>query len=1218
MLKALEIVGFKSFAERTRFEFRPGITAIVGPNGSGKSNIVDAVKWVLGEQSVKSLRGREMADVIFNGSSGRTPLNFAEITLTLDNSKGLLAVDTPEVHITRRVYRGGESEYLINRRDCRLRDIRDILAGTGLTTQAYSVIEQGKIDQLLQASPIERRAVFEEAAGISRFKAKKLETLRRLDRLDQNLLRLADIVEEIQNRLRVVRSQAGKAERYRRYTERLRELRMHTARLDWDAMNQRLSALAESSRAVVERKERAVSEQAALEEERHRLESEAITLDAQAGQLQAAASDDRERIAATQAAIAHQLGRLRDTEREMDRLGQTLLQLQRRVHESAGAHDSLARSGEEEEQRRRELARTLAEKERDLSEALEALDRVRVLYEQRQSAQWEQLQRSLNAANGAARLETRLESARAEQQRIEKELGIACERRRRLSEEIAYWESQQGRADREEQALMATLESRRATLAATRERLQQVEQHRRELEQHHAARSERRAVLQQLESRREGIEPGVQDFLQRLQEGAPGDRGRVRGLVADLFRAELQAAWLIDAALGETAQYVVLTESAPLFERWLSGDAAPMGRVAFLRLDVIAARDRGADPGDVAPVEEALFSNLPGVLGRAADFVETDPDCEPLKRRLLGNVWFVDTLATALRLSECGGQVRFVTLAGEVVEADVLIAGPKTAGGGLISRKSELRALDEEVARLAESLAGLASEETALRQQAGQEESALIEAEREAARIRAELTECNHRLDALRVQWEEAEPQVRRWEEQREQMQREIGEIGTLLEQALREKAEAEEAARLAEGLLAEAAADLAGAEAAVHERTEVVTELKVGLAKSEERLRNLRAEQLRQEEARRERLRERNELAERLSEAARNCRLAQQNVLEGEAELASMYWRKETLARDLWEITLRRRALEEEHARATRRLQTLAKEIHAAEAELHRLELESNGVIHEKAALADRLREDYGISTADLDQPTSLEDHRARDEIQAEMDDLRRKIHLLGNVNLEALEELSQLEHRYQTLSEQYQDLTSAKASLQRIIDRINADSRRLFLATLESVREHFGGLFRELFGGGQASIELEEGADVLESGIEIVARPPGKEPRSISLLSGGEKTLTCVALLLAMFRSRPSMFCVLDEVDAALDEANIDRFAKVLRDFLSVTQFLIITHSKKTMICADAIYGITMEESGVSKRVSVRFEDVSENGEFIPRGEAGTPPSLEADQAA
>ena len=1215
MLKALEIAGFKSFAERTRFEFRPGITAIVGPNGSGKSNVVDAVKWVLGEQSVKSLRGREMADVIFNGSAGRRPLNSAEITLTLDNSKGLLPLDTPEVHITRRVYRGGESEYLINRRPCRLRDIRDILAGTGLATQAYSVIEQGKIDQLLQASPIERRAVFEEAAGISRFKAKKLETLRRLDRLDQNLLRLADIVEEVQNRLRVVRSQAGKAERYRRHTERLRELRTHAARWDWSELNRRLGALTESSRAAAERRERASCEQAAWEEELGRLEAEGATLDAQAREWQAAAADYRERIAAAEAAIAHQIGRLRDTEREIGRMGRAFLELNRRVQESAGAHESLARTAAEVEQRQRELARALAERERDLSEALETLDRIRLLHDKRQSTQWEELQSSLNAANGAARLEARLETARAEKDRVEKESAALQQRRRGVSEEIAAWEGRLAVAQHAEQAVSATLESRRAALARTRADLQALERRRREWEQHQAARSERRSVLQQLESRREGIEPGVQDFLQRLQEGSPEDRGRVRGLVADLFRAELQAALLVDAALGEAAQYVVLTDSAPLFERWLSGDAAPAGRVAFLRLDVSACRLHTAEDETRAAEEETLFADLPGVLGRAADFVETDPDCEPLKRRLLGNVWFVDTLATALRLCDPAGSARFVTLAGEVVEADIVIAGPKTAGGGLVSRKSELRALDEELGRLAEALAGVASEEAALREQVAQEEAALAEAESESERLRGELAECRHRLAALRSRWEEAEPQLRDLEAQLDQATREITETAGLLEQALREKTEAERRARAAEELLAQAAQELSAAESGVRDRTRIVTDLKVELAKCEERLRNLQSERLRQEEAGRERLRERDELRERLGEAARQCRLAERSILAAEAESAIAFSQKEAVLRDLWEVSRRRTELEENRAQAARRLQAAGKEIHAAEAELHRLELESSGVIHEKTALASRLREDYGITPSELDRPSALEDDRGREEIQAEMDDLRRKIHQLGNVNLEALEELSQLEGRYQTLSEQYQDLTSAKASLQRIIDRINTDSRRLFLATLESVREHFGVLFRELFGGGQASIELEEGADVLESGIEIVARPPGKEPRSISLLSGGEKTLTCTALLLAMFRSRPSMFCVLDEVDAALDEANIDRFAKVLRDFLSVTQFLIITHSKKTMTCADAIYGITMEESGVSKRVSVRFEDVSEDGELIPRGEgeAASPPQTE-----
>jgi chromosome segregation protein len=372
-------------------------------------------------------------------------------------------------------------------------------------------------------------------------------------------------------------------------------------------------------------------------------------------------------------------------------------------------------------------------------------------------------------------------------------------------------------------------------------------------------------------------------------------------------------------------------------------------------------------------------------------------------------------------------------------------------------------------------------------------------------------------------------------------------------------------------------------------------------LAKSEEQLRNLRARMRQFEENQEERGRAIEEAREHLAQGTERAETSRWNILRAEGEIADLYLRKESFAaRTVGLVNQReglcrqRNSLAAEAQRINGRLRKLEEKVHAAE-------LAANEVRHERGALADRLREDYGIELAALEHLPTEEEQRQREEVQQEIEELRQKIGNLGNVNLEALDELEQLETRHKTLSEQHQDLVSAKGSLEKIIDKINADSRRLFSETLETIKGHFQTLFRDLFGGGRADIVLEENVDLLDSGIEIVARPPGKEPRSISLLSGGEKTLTCVALLLAIFRSRPSPFCVLDEVDAALDEANIDRFTQVLKDFLAWTQFIIVTHSKKTMTCADTIYGVTMQESGVTKQVSVRFEDVSDDGHVL-----------------
>jgi chromosome segregation protein len=380
-------------------------------------------------------------------------------------------------------------------------------------------------------------------------------------------------------------------------------------------------------------------------------------------------------------------------------------------------------------------------------------------------------------------------------------------------------------------------------------------------------------------------------------------------------------------------------------------------------------------------------------------------------------------------------------------------------------------------------------------------------------------------------------------------------------------------------------------------------TEIKVELAKCEERLRNLQTRMRQFEESRHERARAIEEAREHLGECVERVEASQWNILRAEAEIAEFYLRKETFAAQTVELINQREALLQQKSSLTAEIQKIRSRIRKMEDKIHVVELAASEVRHEREALAARMREDYGIELADLDRETNGEEQHRREESQEEIEELRQKINNLGNVNLEALAELEELESRHTILSDQYQDLSTAKASLEKIIERINADSRRLFSEMLDSVKEHFQTLFRDLFGGGHADIIMEENVDILESGIEIVARPPGKEPRSISLLSGGEKTMTCVALLLAIFRSRPSPFCVLDEVDAALDEANIDRFTKVIQGFLTWTQFIIVTHSKKTMTCANTIYGVTMQESGVSKQVSVRFEDVSDDGHILTK---------------
>jgi len=1210
MLKALELVGFKSFADRTRFEFPPGITVVVGPNGSGKSNIVDAIKWVLGEQSAKSMRGREMADVIFNGSGTRRAVNTAEITLTFDNSSGLLAIDTPEVHITRRVYRSGEGEYLINRQPCRLRDIRDLLSGTGMGTQAYSVIEQGKVDVLLQSSPRDRRMIFEEAAGISRFKAKKVEALRRLERVEQNLLRLSDIVDEVESRLRSVRMQANKARRYRQYTDRLQGLRTQVGLVDWRRLTRRLAGFEAELESLSAERDRAVAEAEAVEARLLEVDTRMGDANESIRRSEARIAGNRERIAAGESAIEHERTRGRDLEREIARYRRQVAAMSVRAGGLEEQLSQTTKAVQAAEEHHRQVTRLFAEGERDLTDLIERLDHVRREHEQHRSAYMEDMRSAAELGNEIGGLESRVAATRAARERNEQHCAELNQGLRGLDAELEKLRRQEGelsgRVEKCSQQHLAATDR----LAQRRRESAQCQRDLVELQQRERGVAERASVLEELDERHEGLSLGVQEVLAQAQTAAGGPFRQVRGLVADLFEVNMEAALLVEVALGETAQHVVVGSGSELLDYLREASHTLAGRVGFVWLD---------GPANPASDQEVDLEGRPGVLGRADRFVQTTPEYLPLARRLLGRTWFVQTLADALALADSDGAgLNYVTAAGELLAADrTLCVGPRNTSTGLISRRSELRALKSQLVELKARIEATQSGVEQLQQQVAEEERqvrALWDARQRAVDA---LGKHGHRITAA----EERRTQLTR---QRTVLEAELRAASVEYESLSQSLAQAHARRRQVQSELAQSEARLARLaderdrlEADRQARDRNTTETKVELAKSEERLRNLRARMLQLQESQQERHRAVAESRQQLARCRTSAEQSQWNILRAESQIAELYLCNEAFARETVDLIGRREALQKERSALKLEVQRVRARGRTLDEAIHAKELAAGEVRTRRSSLADRLREDYGIELAELEHEPTEEEQRQRDEVQQEIEELRRKINNLGNVNLEALEELDEQEARHATLAAQYKDLARAKASLERIIDKINVDSRRLFAQTLETVKGHFATLFRDLFGGGRVDIVLDEDTDILESGIEIVARPPGKEPRSISLLSGGEKTLTCVALLLAIFRSRPSPFCVLDEVDAALDEANIDRFIKVLQDFLAWTQFILVTHSKKTMTCANTIYGVTMQESGVSKQVSVRFEDVSDDGEILlpPTSDAKLPQAASED---
>jgi chromosome segregation protein len=1200
MLKALELSGFKSFAEKTRFEFPAGITVVVGPNGSGKSNIVDAIKWVLGEQSAKSLRGKDMSDVIFKGSGGpegRRPANAAQATIVLENENRQFDFDADEVHVSRRVFRSGETEYLINGQTSRLKDIRSLFRGTGVGTDAYSLIEQGKVERLLQTNAKDRRAIFEEAAGISRFKAKKVEAQRRLARVEANLIRLADIVDEVGSRYRSVKAQASKAARYKEYSDRLKDLRTFVGMNDWKEYSQRMAAADEQTKTNAQEiqslTETIQSHSELAQESELRLEGIATELQSK----QEATTKVREQIADTKSTLELNQARVEDLNQRRPQLED---QHARATKASADLANSIERSAKELEAAEikfRDASTELKQLESQQMEVEQQLADFRSSGESRRNDY-----RSLMAIIGeVGRLvsgaESQISSLEQSKSKSENDVLRLTDGVDQQKTSLADFKQRMEQLQTEAESKNSDLKTARRDFETAKENLEGRKDRLAELTSKHAGMSQRFEVIEELEKSLAGVNAGAVQLLQQVKTSQEGYLSEIVGLVADLVAVNVQHAGIVDVALGETSQYIVVNGHQMvdlLAQEKLQVD----GRVGLIQLN---------DPTTLGADPEVNLNGASGVIGRADRLVQVQPLYADFIKRMLGGTWIVKTLSDAVALQKGQGRgARFVTLDGEIVEADgTVVVGPKAVSSGIVSRRSELRALTRELERLENEIGDC-------RQQIADQTKTLRDADSQVQQLIGENSELASTLSELKAQSASSDQQLKQFQKQLAQATEELKSSSSQLA-AVSTKISADRDHLAAQELQVAALNQQMGADQTnlnqlqqrENELQRKVTAAKVQLAKWEQQLDDLeqrRAQSLTQSEDASEQLKQ---IQLQLESDAAARKTATENIQSAEQSLSEFSVQQESLVDEVSSLTKKRTEADSQRREVVVTLTGHRDALRLAQERAHQAKLQIDQMSMQRQQLAERLQEDYGIeiASADLDQTlTSLseEDFDQREDIDREISELRKKLGQIGSVNLDALTELEDLESRYLKMDGQYQDLVEAKETLEKIIVRINADSRKLFVETLEAIRQNFQKLFRQTFGGGQADIILEEGVDPLEAGVEIIATPPGKPQFNNSLLSGGEKALTAVSLLMAIFQFRPSPFCVLDEVDAPFDEANIGRFIDVLKSFLGWTKFVIVTHSKKTMTAATTLYGITMQESGVSKRVSVRFEDVSEDGEI------------------
>jgi chromosome segregation protein len=1239
-LKNLTVFGFKSFADKTALNFQPGVTAIVGPNGCGKSNVSDAIRWVLGEQSAKALRGGEMADVIFNGTDGRKPMGMGEVSLTLGGvgEESLRAagveVSYDEVTLTRRIFRDGGSEYFLNRTPCRLKDIQQLFMGTGVGRTSYSILAQGHITQILSSKPEDRRMIFEEAAGITKFKSQKKESLRKLEYTEQNLLRIADTIKEVKRQIGSLQRQAGKARRYKQISQELQHLDTQLARHQFDVLQ---SEIAEKNSAVENLRNeietgsndilRFENEIAKLREHLSELEHEVAAQQQRGLELKAEADHNESRIHFNQE-------RLHEIESQNSKALAEITQAEERCH--AASSELLTVT-----ERLTAAETALTQHKENLQAKREALQKIEDDLRERQ----EQLRQAQSAAFAAAQ---DLSRTRNEMTALDLQKQGNLVRLEKLSAEKVQLEEERVRLEARLQEFTASVELEKLNVATTRGSVEQRQNRLRELQtelqvssqeqdkflQHQAEKRSRLHVLEQLEGSHEGFDAGAVAALRQSRS--------VIGSLADRIRVPDQFVTAVENALGHNLQLVLTEQPSSAQEILADLNTNKSGRASVAALSFQQYKDANqlAFEGEMAPSEknDAAQAGLQnGQVVHAMSVIQAEPTVEPLLKSLLGRTFIASDLGTATAQIQNGhAGCDFVTLGGELLNRHGIYTGGYLNGGGngkapssILGRKNQITELQAELSELQQRVeeasrkrGALLSEQTELSaslQQAQtelrQQEVAIATREGEFKALQNSSRLLGQKIETVMFEVESLAAQEREGLQKREALAVRLNELET------RECTAQEQVAALT--------TELENLRQARDAANAALTESKVALASDEQLASSFRQ----QRSALEQRLRELAQLVEaRRSECSSfvsRKEQAESEIQDSQAKIERLQHEREQVSAQTAETIGRKNSQEAEIAQRDESLRTQRSRLTELQNQRSALDVELAQRNMSVQNLRDKIREKYHLNLDDIRSEcisiTYADEGPAKvvtltpEEMAAsgagtdwaavaqQVEALQKKLDEIGPVNLVAIEEYEETEQRHQFLSQQYEDLVNAKTELLEIINRINTQTREMFKETFEKIRDNFRLMFTEVFGGGKADLVLQDENDVLESGIEIVARPPGKQLQSISLLSGGEQTMTAVSLLFSIYQVKPSPFCVLDELDAPLDESNVVRFVKILQRFLAHSQFIIITHNKRTIGMADVLYGVTMQEHGVSKIVSVKFHKAEETPQLEAAATAG-----------
>ncbi len=1185
-LKSVELQGFKSFADKIYLDFNPGITAIVGPNGSGKSNISDAIRWVMGEQSVKSLRGSRMEDVIFSGTEVRKPQGFAEVSLVLDNSEHIFPVDYEEVTVTRRVYRSGEGEYFINRNACRLKDIHELFMDTGLGREGYSIVGQGRIDEILSNKSEDRRRIFEEAAGITKYKYRKNDAEKKLERTRENLTRVTDIMTELEGQIEPLRHQSEKAKKYLNLRDELKTIEVNASVVSIEKFREDLKLAEKEYDAVSESIVLLQKDTQETEDTINKLYSDIADFDKETDELRIAREEAQEQssegtnsINLSLANIEHfgenierikqEIQKCRNGIEQLDDLienyNKSLSQLNAEEGEIAGKKQKLEETLEstnslfaEKSENVESLKSLVIDKTSEITSLHSKIANYNILLESFNSQRINAEELLVKQSDGYEILTQNNKKLKDSLSVIENELTDCRAKEEEVSQKCKYISSK----------LSQIIEKKNTTLSEL------------------SRKTSKKSVLEDMENDFEGFSRSVKSVMTAHSKGVLQSY-KIYGPLSNLVSTDKKYVTAIEVAMSSVSQNIVTEneQDAKAAIKYLKDNR--LGRATFMPISTVKSRT----------ADVLAASKMQGFIAVAKDLVEYDSQYSGIIGNVLGATVVADSIDNAINMAaKCGHKFRIVTLDGEVMQAGGAMTGGSTGkNSGFLSRRAEIDTLETEINQMKSSLDLLEKEH---KQYSEDFESAntMLENARRALMSKNEeyvtlKAECEH-SDKYLSEAKESRDGLLRDIETAKNRTKEINEDIDLCRTNITHLEEEIEALRSdAEGKSGETDKILAKAQELQEKILNITIEENAKLKDIElqnERLTGVIAEKS-------DILSEIDEKELQISGFSQKIAEINKEVEDNRKKLSELGTRSVDIDKRIEEISALRknadgkiRELQESTKDTRDKLFALGQQKVKSEAKKASIETNLDGIFT-------HLWEEYELTYSEALKVRSGEEINLT-EANREIAGLKSKIKALGNINIDAIEEYKNVKERFDFLTEQTQDLEKAKAELEGLIDEMLDIMKKQFSEQFAIISKNFNSVFRELFGGGQANLSLADPDDVLESGVEIEAQPPGKKLQSLTLLSGGEKAFTAIALLFAILKVRPTPFCILDEIEAALDDVNVYRYADYLKKYSNKTQFIVVTHRRGTMEAANILYGVTMQEKGISKLLSLNIDEVTE----------------------